>query len=432
MAGNYTVVPQTAETDDEYITKDDDGKLTAGNQLIQDFGEHEIEIIELQANASVTPIDHESTMSDTFSDADGYNDSVNTTNTTATFSTNKYAKQNDTLSTYSYSGDTIDTQDSIPYGLFFSADGTKLYECGTSGSPTVYQSTLSTPWEISTATYDSTTLTLGGDSIKDIFIKPDGTKLYALAYGGDVRTYDLSTAWDIGSGNLSSTDDISISPVTNPNGFTFKPDGTKLYVVCRDTDKIYQFSLTTAWDLSTMSYDGFSVNTDTSPQSLNISSDGMKLLYTRAANIYQVCLGIAYDLSSYVNTQSMDNQSASSSQACCYGDSDTKIYEIESYDDNIYQFEGNPTVQSKMIEIDLPAISGTVTATQLIVNEVDIHSLSHEITYDIIDDSSNEQTGLNLQEMNDITTLTGNPVKLKINMISGFFSIKSFCLKVWK
>ena len=43
----------------------------------------QLEIIELQANTSVTPIDHDSMILETFSDADGYNNLVNTGNTTA-------------------------------------------------------------------------------------------------------------------------------------------------------------------------------------------------------------------------------------------------------------------------------------------------------------------------------------------------------------
>lgn len=55
--------------------------------------EHEIEIIELQASAAKTPFDHDTMVSDTFSDSNGYNNYVNTGNTTALFSTNKYVRR---------------------------------------------------------------------------------------------------------------------------------------------------------------------------------------------------------------------------------------------------------------------------------------------------------------------------------------------------
>lgn len=60
------------------------------DNIITPIAETSIDIIELQANATITPIDHDTIISDTFSDASGLRDTVNTTNTTAEFNTNKY------------------------------------------------------------------------------------------------------------------------------------------------------------------------------------------------------------------------------------------------------------------------------------------------------------------------------------------------------
>lgn len=56
--------------------------------------EAQVQIIELQANATITPLDHDSLISETFSDATGYNNYVNVGNTTGTFSTNQYVRGN--------------------------------------------------------------------------------------------------------------------------------------------------------------------------------------------------------------------------------------------------------------------------------------------------------------------------------------------------
>lgn len=56
--------------------------------------EMELEIIELQANAAVTPLDHDNLVSETFSDTDGYNDLVNTGNTDATHMGDRYGNSN--------------------------------------------------------------------------------------------------------------------------------------------------------------------------------------------------------------------------------------------------------------------------------------------------------------------------------------------------
>ena len=36
----------------------------------------------------------------------------------------------------------------------------------------------------------------------------------------------------------------------------FNPSGTKMYVAGQDSDYVYQWNLSTAWDLSTASYTG--------------------------------------------------------------------------------------------------------------------------------------------------------------------------------
>jgi hypothetical protein len=48
--------------------------------------------------------------------------------------------------------------------------------------------------------------------------------------------------------------------------------GTKLYEIGYGYDKIYQYTFTTPWDLSTCSYDGISISTkDTNPTGLFIA-----------------------------------------------------------------------------------------------------------------------------------------------------------------
>ena len=64
--------------------------------------------------------------------------------------------------------------------------------------------------------------------------------------------YSLSSA---------SYDSVSFSVAaqdTNANGFIFNATGTKLYVVGRTNRSIFQYSLSTAYDISTASYDSVS------------------------------------------------------------------------------------------------------------------------------------------------------------------------------
>jgi len=68
----------------------------------------------------------------------------------------------------------VSSQDTIPYGVFFKPDGTKMYIVG-SQYDTAYQYSLSTAWDVSTATYDEKSKDVSGQDTTpiDVFFKPD-------------------------------------------------------------------------------------------------------------------------------------------------------------------------------------------------------------------------------------------------------------------
>ena len=134
----------------------------------------------------------------------------------------------------------VATQDSLPAEVFFKPDGTVMYVAWqASGSVLAY--TLSTAWDISTASY-STSFSLSGQiiSITGLFFKDDGTKMYTIGYSSrDINEYDLSTAWDISTASFVQEFDLPNSPMSA----VFNDDGTKLFEVSYSTDKIYTYTL---------------------------------------------------------------------------------------------------------------------------------------------------------------------------------------------
>ena len=61
---------------------------------------------------------------------------------------------------------------------------------------------------------------------------------------------------------------------SSPSGITFSPDGLKMFVIGFSTDSVYSYSLTTAWDTTTATYDSksFSISDeDTSPSDVAFS-----------------------------------------------------------------------------------------------------------------------------------------------------------------
>lgn len=116
------------------------------------------------------------------------------------------------------------TIDTAPTGIAFSIDGTKMFICGSNGvvvtngsgvagEDRVYQFTLSTAWDISTATLSASLRFAAGDA--------------SLPVGE-----------------------------TSPQGIAFNYDGTSMFMVGGTRDTVYRYALTTGWTLSTAIYGG--------------------------------------------------------------------------------------------------------------------------------------------------------------------------------
>ena len=172
-------------------------------------------------------------------------------------------------------------QDTYAHGLAFGDNGTKMYIVGYNNDR-IYQWNLSTAWNIDTASYSNNSLYVGTQEgqPRGLYIGDNGTKMYVVGDVSDqVRQYNLTTAWDVSTGTYSTGVSVS-SQDTGPQGLYFKPDGTKMYMVGTTNDRVYQYTLSTAWDLSTLSYDSvnYYVGTyDTAPSGVAFSSDGTKM-----------------------------------------------------------------------------------------------------------------------------------------------------------
>tara|TARA_R110000751_G_scaffold17226_3_gene53510 strand:- start:17 stop:1234 length:1218 start_codon:yes stop_codon:yes gene_type:complete len=200
-------------------------------------------------------------------------------------------------------------QEAAPRGLFISTDGTELYMAGEGGDG-VDQYTLSTAYNISTATHTRFfSISAKDNNPEDIFFKPDGTEMYTISSFGDaVYQWTLSTAWDISSATYTSVKSVAAQD-TAPNGVSFKPDGLKMYVTGDTNNTVYQYTLSTAWLASSATYDSvsFSVGTqDTSPRCAKFSTDGTKMLVAGelGVDVNQYTLSTAWSLSTASYTRS--------------------------------------------------------------------------------------------------------------------------------
>ena len=169
-----------------------------------------------------------------------------TTVTIPAASGNAVISENTSITSWLYSGNSffIGGQESAPTGLFIGSAGTKMYVNGSTGDD-VNEYTLGTAWDITTATFVTTFSTSAQDTNpQDIFFKPDGLSMFVIGSTNDtVFQYTLSTAWDISTASYASKSFVVATQEPTPLGFWFKPDGLVMYVVGSSSDTVSQYTL---------------------------------------------------------------------------------------------------------------------------------------------------------------------------------------------
>jgi len=203
----------------------------------------------------------------------------------------------------SYEGDNFDlsNEGNQANAITFGDSGLKMYYASREFDE-IYQYTLSSAWDITTASYDSKLFAYAPRRVESIVFKTDGTKFYIMDDLNElIVEYDLSVAWDITTNSLSDTFDVS-SEVPDSISLEISTDGTKAYVLGKGelNNYVHRYSMT-AWDLTTMSYDNQSRNlvlySDLANQAIRISNDGTKLYFQNTNFIYQFEMETAFDVS---------------------------------------------------------------------------------------------------------------------------------------
>lgn len=205
-------------------------------------------------------------------------------------------------------------------GLAFKPDGTKMYVLNSgSASDAVFQYSLATAWDVFTASYDSVSFSVAGEETapRGVTFKPDGTKMYIVGTtGDDVNEYDLGTAWNVSTATYVQNFSVATEAGALPYKVEFSDDGTKMFIASGTNDTIFQYSLSSAWDISTASYNSVSYNVvpdtgETVLLSFTFSDSGKKMYITGDTldRMYGFILDTAWDLASiktyykYVGTQ---------------------------------------------------------------------------------------------------------------------------------
>jgi len=249
------------------------------------------------------------------------------------------------IATYDSKFIDISWEDLTPIWIAFKSDWSKCYLVWDTNN-LVFQYTLSTVWDISTATYDTVSIAAWDWTPIDIKFSPDWTKMFVIwVWQKKVIKHNLSTAWDLSTA-VNDTVWFSLSSqLTTPSWIVFKSDWTKMYVCWYGNDTIYQYTMSTWWDLTTATYDtkSFSVSwQDAVPYSLEMNDNWTKIFVLWRTNdtVFEYDMSTAYDIStaSY-NSISFSVSSQDTVPWWIAFKSDwSKLYVSWASSDNIYQY----------------------------------------------------------------------------------------------
>jgi hypothetical protein len=108
----------------------------------------------------------------------------------------------------------------------------------------VYQYTLSTAWNVSTATFLQSFSISGQEAnASGLSFTGDGSRMFVAGTSGDdVNVYNLTTPWDISTSAFVNVFSVSAQD-TAPNGIYIKPDGTKMYIMGQTNDTVFQYTV---------------------------------------------------------------------------------------------------------------------------------------------------------------------------------------------
>lgn len=170
----------------------------------------------------------------------------------------------------------VSTEDNKPQGLTFKPDGSRMFMVGLE-SATVYQYDLGILYDVETATLSSTfDVSTEDTNPQNITFRPDGTMMFMIGeQSNKLHEYNLGTPFDISTSINGIETGFNVVD-TNVRGVAFTPDGLRMFIVGNQFDTIYQYTLGTAWVITTKSLDTqfYVGDQETNPTSITIKTGG--------------------------------------------------------------------------------------------------------------------------------------------------------------
>lgn len=259
----------------------------------------------------------------------------------------------------------VSAQVTFPSGVAFNPTGTKMFVVDNTGDD-VNEYTLSTGFDVSTASFvDSFSVNAQQAAPMSVAFNTDGTKMYIVGETEDtVAQYALSTGFDVSSASFTQAFSIA-SQETEAQGITFNTDGTKMFIVGDTGNDINEYTLSSGFDVSTASFvDSFSLASQTTqPKEGVFNADGTELyvLGRSPRKVFKYTLTVGFDIStaSYANVEFSVDSQETSPQGLAFSADGSKMYVCGDTGDDINQYATSATVTNSTTVLAGKALSST-------------------------------------------------------------------------
>jgi hypothetical protein len=249
------------------------------------------------------------------------------------------------VASMSYDGISAPTApNTSPNGIDFNLDGTLMYLVDANAND-LRQYTLSSGWDLSTVSYDTTVNITNVQN--DLVFAKDGSRFCIVNNSLDrIYQYILNTPWDLNGGIATNNSIYLASKDTVLTSMAYSTDGTKLFFYGLQYKTIFRASLSTPWDITTYTMDvgntfDASAQMSNSQSEMHFSSDGTQLLLFNSSTDlwHQYTLSTPWDLTTvtYDNVTFEVDEDPSMGGAAFKHDG-TKMYQIGSNGDMVHQY----------------------------------------------------------------------------------------------
>ncbi len=155
-----------------------------------------------------------------------------------------------------------------------------------------------------------------------------------------------SGAFNVSAAVYSSNSANVVSELSSPYGIAFNDDGTKMFVSGIFSSEIAEYTLSTAYDVSTASYVDSLTGMSGRTTGINFNNDGTKIYYASANsgnNITAYSLSSAYDISTASFLQTYSATQGSSYDDVTFNGDGSKMFLLAYNNDYIYEYNlGTP------------------------------------------------------------------------------------------